>query len=132
MMELFDIDKIIYRLKHTANNGQIILSSIFGKGFAYYSMQVRTLDRFALVDSEYQKHLAELGIVGFFILFSIIRKTLSRCMKINGNHLPKVIFLFYLLAAIGASVLSNESQYPFIFWFSIGLLWNNKILKRYG
>lgn len=117
------------RLKATA--GGIALDTNFGGGFGRYSIAARTVNMFALIDSEYQKILAETGLAGFMLFMIIVLLTIPQLINKKKCYAEKMIIFFYLIAAIGASCLSNPSQYPFIFWFALGSLWKNNKMS-YG
>ena len=107
------------RLDHTG--GEQNLLSLFGDGYGRHSLRAREYGGWALIDSQYQKELGELGIFGFtmFVLILLI----SGINAINRRHntgLELCIFLFFIEAFIGASALSVDSEYSFIFWYTLG------------
>lgn len=113
----------MYGNRFDATSGGLDLDTIFGYGFGRYDATARGFGKFALLDNEYQNHLAELGYIGLFLLIIIFAYTLCKVF-IYGyqNKLESALFLFFILAAVGASVLSNETQYNYILWFVIGNL----------
>lgn len=125
IMEFFEEDALNNRFEHTA--GGINGYSLFGDGVGYYGFLARENNRWAIVDQEFQCHLAELGYWGFSLLLIIIASTVVRIIKIYKNEKHSVdimIFVFFTVAMLGASVLSNHHQYNYLFWFSLGHLWN--------
>lgn len=124
MMSLMEEDSMSDRFEHTA--GGITSYTLFGDGLGRYGYPARRHGMWAIVDNEFQCHIAELGFIGISLLGSIIFFTILRCLKRSRLILENTIIIFYFLAMIGASVLSNHHQYNFIFWYTLGLLWSNK------
>ena len=116
-------DSKMYGDRFKSTGGGLDLDTFFGYGFGRYDATAREFGKFAIVDNEYQNHLAELGYIGFILLLFIFVYTFSKVL-IYGyqNKLGTAIFLFFVIAAVGASVLSNETQYNYIFWFVVGNL----------
>lgn len=107
------------RLEHTGG-GQNLLT-LFGDGYGHHSLRAREYGGWALIDSQYQKELGELGIFGFSIfVFMLLITGLRAINKRNGTGLELCVFLFYLEAFIGASALSIDSEYSIIFWYALG------------
>lgn len=120
----FDQEALSNRLDHTA--GGISDYSLLGDGFGRYGFLARKHNGWALVDQEYQRHLAELGFCGISILALILAFTFKKCFCKKYLLLETGVFLFFVIAMMGASVLSNEHQYNFIFWFCVGKIWSCK------
>ena len=135
-----DADSIRYIFEHSsgleidsrykATSGGHSMDSFWGGGFGRYSLKVG--NSFAIIDNEYQKLLAEIGILGFSIVIIIFLLSLVRITKIKEHYVEKMIVLFYIIACLGASCLSNISQYPFIFWLALGSLWSDKTDNRWS
>lgn len=121
---LMEENSMSNRFEHTA--GGITSYSLFGDGLGRYGYPARTHGMWAIVDNEFQCHIAELGYIGISLLCSIILLTVLRCIKRSRLVLENIIISFFFLSMIGASVLSNHHQYNFIFWYTLGLLWSNK------
>ena len=119
---IFNQEDYTNRFEHTA--GGITNYSLFGDGFGRYGFLAREHNGWALVDHEFQRHLAELGYVGCGFLIIILSLTFRYCFLNKDLALETGVFLFFVISMIGASVLSNEHQYNFIFWFCIGRIWN--------
>ena len=110
---------IVSRLELTGGGQD--LTTIFGNGYGRYSLRAREYGGWAIIDSEYQKHLGELGIVGFSLFILILINGLYNAVRLRKYAgLELCIFLFYLEAFIGASALSVDSEYSFIFWYALG------------
>jgi len=107
------------RLEHTG--GEQNLLSLFGDGYGHHSLRAREYGSWALIDSQYQKELGELGIVGFsFFIIMLLITALKAVDKRNNAGLELCIFLFFVEAFIGASALAVDSEYSFIFWYALG------------
>lgn len=124
MQEFLSGENMTDRLDYTS--GGIKDYSLFGDGFGRYGYEARLQDRYAIVDSEYQKHLAEVGYFGFAFLLLFIVFTLIKSIKKRIHTLELCVILFYCFAMIGASTLSNPHQFGFMFWFCLGKLWANE------
>lgn len=122
---LLDSSSYSDRFQHTS--GGITDYSFFGDGFGRYDLTARFFDKFAIVDNEFQNHLAELGYIGLsFLLFILVYTTyMALCVR-KACILETSVFLFYLMSLIGASVLSNETQYNYVMWYTIGLICSNR------
>ena len=125
---IFNQDEYIDRFEHTA--GGITEYSMFGNGFGRYGFVARETGGWALVDHEFQRHLAELGYLGISFLSLILLFTGKQCIMKKELTLETGVFFFFFIAMFGASILSNEHQYNFIFWFCLGKIWNNKYIVR--
>lgn len=124
MFSLTEKNALTERLEYTS--GGITHYTLFGDGYGRYGYEAREHDRFAIVDSEYQKHLAEVGYLGTFLLFALLIFTFIKAVKERNFPVEFSIWLFYCFAMIGASVLSNPHQYGFMFWFCMGRIWASK------
>jgi len=107
------------RLEHTG--GEQVLNTVLGNGYGRYSLRAREYGGWAIIDSEYQKQLGELGVIGFTLFVVILLIGLAKSVnKRNDAGLELCIMLFYVEAFIGASALSVDSEYSFIFWYVLG------------
>lgn len=120
--DLFDNEKTEERLEYTSGDVKL-LDPIIGNGFARYNFVARAHNKFAMVDSEYQKHLYETGYVGLGILILILLCFARQLARKRDCNMERGYLLFIVIACIGASVLSNPSQYGYIFWFAMGTLY---------
>lgn len=127
MQGLFEDNALSDRFAHTA--GGIINYSFWGDGFGRYDMFARIFGRWAIVDQEFQNHVAELGYLGISLLFLILLFSVYRCYKNRSLLLENSVILFFVIAMVGASVLSNSSQYNYMFWYTLGLLWSKKYVS---
>lgn len=123
MLSLSNKNAIYDRLDYTS--GGITDYSIWGNGYGRYGFEAREHNLFAIVDCEYQKHLAEVGYFGMFLLSVLLIFTFLKALIDKNLNVDFCVFLFYCIAMIGASVLSNTSQYGFMFWFCMGKLWKS-------
>ena len=112
------------RLEYTGGN--VDLNTVFGQGYGRYMLKAREYGGWSIIDSEYQKHLAELGYVGFTIFALLIISALFKGLTHKGNELELCILFFYVVAFVGASALSINSEYSFVFWFIVGRISRNK------
>ena len=107
------------RFDHTG--GEQDLLTMFGHGFGRFSIRAREYGGWSLIDSQYQNILGELGFVGItiFILILLIAsiKAINN-LKVVG--LEFCVFLFFVVAFLGASALTIDSEYSFIFWYTLG------------
>ena len=130
LLESGAVDDRLEYTKMGLNND--IFDSFFGYGVGHFSQNARVFNIPALVDCEYQKKLAELGFFGFSIFIMIIIGAILKLSKeFKDNTCANSIVLFYVIASIGASCISNVHQYPYMFWFALGCLFNsNNNLKQ--
>ena len=107
------------RFDHTG--GEQDLLSLFGGGFGRYSIRAREYGGWSLIDSQYQNVLGELGMVGFALFVIILIITAIKAL-INSNKLglELCVFSFFVAAFLGASALTIDSEYSFIFWYALG------------
>ena len=112
------------RLEFTS--GGVTDYSLFGDGVGYYGYTARENGRWAIVDQEFQEHLAESGYMGFTMLVIILTMSIFRCYRQRVMTIECSIVLFYIIAMIGASVLSNHHQYNYMFWFALGKIWTDQ------
>ena len=98
------------------------LDSFFGDGFGHYGMGAKEFkDGLFIEDSEYQKILAELGIVGFFFFIVILLSAGFSALRAKCT-LELCILLTFSISFIGSSSISCESTFPFIFWYALGCI----------
>lgn len=127
LLMLGDEDSYSDRFEHTA--GGVVDYSMLGDGFGRYGFGAREHGNWALVDNEYQRQIAELGYFGIIILVIILLLTFFKSFFKKSCITETLVFLFFLTAMIGASVLSNEHQYNYVFWFCVGRIWNSAYRK---
>lgn len=127
MQRLFEDDALSERFVHTL--GGIVNYSFWGDGFGRYDMLARSFGKWAIVDQEFQNHIAELGYLGGSLLILILLFSVYRCYKNRFLLLENSVILFFVIAMVGASVLSNSSQYNYMFWYTLGLLWSKKYVS---
>ena len=108
---------LAYRLEHTGHG--VEFDSFFGAGFAHYSMAAKSLGKWFIQDSEYQKILAELGILGFSIFVMLLLSALAISLKRKALF-EMCIIITYMISFIGSSSISAETTFPFFFWFAVG------------
>ena len=106
--------------------------SFLGDGLGRYDYLAREFGKWAIVDNEFQNHIAELGYFGASLLILMLLFTTFRCYKNKWLFVENSVVFFFVSAMIGASVLSNPHQFNYIFWYTLGLLWSDKyiICKR--
>lgn len=128
MLNLTEDNSMSDRFEHTA--GGVNSYSLFGDGLGRYGYPAREHGMWAIVDHEFQCHVAELGYFGVSILCCIIFFTTIKCVKRIHLVVENSILIFFFIAMLGASVLSNSHQYNYIFWYTLGLVWSNKYEKE--
>ena len=128
MLNLTEEDSFSARFEHTA--GDVNDFSFFGDGVGRYGYPARRYLLWAIVDNEFQCHMAETGYFGFALLITMLILTGVKCLKRKHLVLENSIFLFFCIAMVGASVLSNHHQYNYIFWYTVGLIWTKNYKPR--
>ena len=123
MLNMFEENSMSDRFEHTA--GGINSYTFWGDGLGRYGYPAREHGKWAIVDHEYQCHLAELGYIGITILLFIILVSLLKCLRNIECVLENSLLAFFIIAMLGASVLSNSHQYNYIFWYTLGIVWSN-------
>lgn len=108
---------LTHRLEHTGDG--IELDTFFGAGFARYSMGAKSIGKWFIQDSEYQKILAETGIFGFSIFVMLLLSALGVSLK-KKFLFEMCIIITYTISFIGSSSISSETTFPFFFWFAVG------------
>ena len=119
-----------YEDRFELTSGGMTDYSLFGEGLGRYDYTAREYGIFAIVDSEYQNHLAELGYIGITLLTAILSLTFFKGVFKKDLFFEFVILCFFILAMVGASVLSNHHQYNFIFWYAVGRIWSYKLQSQ--
>lgn len=127
MLNLTEENSMSDRFEHTA--GGVRLYTFWGDGLGRYGYPAREHGMWAIVDHEFQCHVAELGYLGVFVLCCVISLTIVRCIKRRYLVVENSILLFFFIAMLGASVLSNAHQYNYIFWYTLGIVWSNNYKK---
>lgn len=129
MLQFLETNSMSNRFEHTA--GGIESYTLLGDGLGRYGYLAREYGKWAIVDNQFQCHLAELGYIGFILLLLVIFFTFTKCTTKKELVIENSIFAFFCIAMLGASVLSNHHQFNYIFWYVIGYLWTpkNKISK---
>lgn len=128
MLNLTEDNSMSDRFEHTA--GGVNFFSLFGDGLGRYGYPARDYGMWAIVDHEFQCHVAELGYFGVSLLCCIILLTTLKCFKRLHLVVENSILFFFFMAMLGASVLSNSHQYNYIFWYTLGLVWSANYKKR--
>lgn len=128
MLNLTENNSMSDRFEHTA--GGVNSFSLFGDGLGRYGYPARDYGMWAIVDHEFQCHVAELGYLGVSLLLCIIFFTTIRCFRKPNFTVENSIITFFFVAMLGASVLSNSHQYNYIFWYTLGLVWCDKYKKK--
>ena len=129
VMEVSESSGFEDRLEHTGG-GNIDLFSLFGNGYGRYSMRARDYGAWAIIDSEYQKHLAELGVIGFLMLVFMLASGFLVSISKRSLLVNTLILGFYIVTFVGASALSASLEFPFVFWLVLGEIsrnWNIKL-----
>lgn len=122
IIDIFDKEKTEERFDRTAGDVKI-LDPLFGNGFARHNFVARDYHKFAIIDNEYQKQYYETGAVGIALLIWIFSCFAIQLIKRKDSHIERCIFMFIVVGCAGASILSNPSQYGYLFWFAMGTLY---------
>ena len=128
MLNLTEDNSMSDRFEHTA--GGVNSFSLFGDGLGRYGYPARDYGMWAIVDHEFQCHVAELGYFGVSLLCFIIFLTSLKCFNRLNLVIENTVLFFFFIAMLGASVLSNSHQYNYIFWYTLGLVWSANYKKR--
>jgi hypothetical protein len=130
-IELMDFEDA---MSHRTNQYNIRRSSdlflIFGSGMGSCGHAAVFAGYKGVADGEFVKTFYEYGVVGCFILGSIILSSLYRGVKFFKLYNVEVlIMVFYLAAGIGSNSLTFFI-YSIMFWYSMGRIWNKKYYER--
>lgn len=102
---------------------------VFGDGTGSKGAFAREAGLPAITDGGYIKLLTENGILGCSIFALLIISTIFRTLKyIKIYRVELLIIVYVLFSMLGANSLSINYHYVLLFWFSIGRVWNKKIL----
>lgn len=128
MLNLTEDNSMSDRFEHTA--GGMSTYSFWGDGLGRYGYPAREHGMWAIVDHEFQCHVAELGYFGVSILCAIILLTMFKMIRHPHIVVENSILIFFFIAMLGASVLSNAHQYNYIFWYTLGTFWSCSCCKK--
>ena len=100
----------------------IQLDTEFGDGFGHHGMGMKNINNDMFIeDSQFIKILAELGYVGLFLFIIFI--VIAGITALRANCVLELcILITFTVTFIGASSLSAETTFPFIFWYTIGCI----------
>ena len=130
----FDKDLIDYILERSVNSESNIVSdrfklfgkfsgtiSLMGLGLGHNSHLARDYGPNSITDCDYLRILNEIGVIGFFILITIIIVSLLRgYCNLKSSFYEFSIILFLLVAMIGAAPLEHLPLHPYMYWYCIG------------
>lgn len=118
---LYGLDRENVESRLEVTGGGVDLMTIAGNGYGRYGSSAKSLNNeFPMVDSEYQRVLAELGIIGFLLLMGVVVSGLVMSFRKKRLQLEFIIVLFYSGASLTSSCLSVMTTLPFIFWYALG------------
>ncbi|QSB27959.1 O-antigen ligase [Flavobacterium sp. CLA17] len=93
---------------------------VIGSGLGVFGHKAVEFSDKYIPDGNYVRMLAELGVIGTFIFFSIIITTLFKGLKkLKENILEVGIILGLCIQAVGSDIFSFQLIVP-ILWFSVG------------
>lgn len=114
-----------YKIERTSK-----LFFVFGSGMGSCGHAAIFAGYKGIADGEFVKTFYEYGIVGCFILGTLILSTLYRGMKFFKLYNAEVlIMIFYLAAGVGSNSLTFFI-YSIMFWYSMGRIWNKKYYEK--
>ena len=129
MMKGFDKEHVESRLEFTG--GGVDMHSVCGNGFGRYGSIAKSVNNeWPIVDSEYQKIMAELGILGIILFAGLLICGLLMSFRNKNLQLEFIIIAFFTVAFVGSSCISAETTFPFIFWYVLGRI-SHKSSKSY-
>lgn len=103
----------------------------FGDGTGSKGAQARIEGLPAITDGGYVKMLVENGILGISLFAMIMLLTLRRGLKNLRYYITELLIIGYMLASLlGANSLAMHWCYSLMFWFSVGRIWNQKVLEQ--
>lgn len=106
-------------------------SPLWGHGRNSYAplSKLRGFSKHAVAHNEYIKHLAEYGIIGFFLYMLIRFKILQNIwggLERASRPWEKLLFLSYMAGLLGYMVgifFTNAGPSTYIFWFYTGIMY---------
>ena len=129
--ELMDFEDA---MSHRTNQYNIERSSdlffIFGSGMGSCGHAAIFAGYKGVADGEFVKTFYEYGVVGCFILGSIILSSLYRGLRFFKLYNVEVLIMVFYLAAGIASNSLTFFIYSIMFWYSMGRIWNKKYYER--
>lgn len=113
---------------------EIVLDSwnniIFGDGSGSKGAQARIDGLPAITDGGYIKMLVENGIVGVCLFALLMFKTIQRGLKNLRYFMMELMIISYvLISMLGANSLAMHWCFILPFWYSVGCIWNEKLLE---
>lgn len=104
---------------------------IFGDGTGSHGAQARIEGLPAITDGGYVKMLVENGLVGISLFALIMLSTLKMGIRHMKYYMVELLIIGYvLLSLLGANSLAMDWSYSLLFWFSVGRIWNKKVLEQ--
>lgn len=123
-----DSDENIITARFGLFDGFTSKISILGEGLGKYGHAALLINQPSIADCEYIRLPVELGLMGALIYFIIICKSIINGLKIKYIYFYETsVILFFLVAMIGAAPLEMPGQQPFMLWFCVGTIANNKL-----
>ena len=100
-----------------------IKDMFIGDGYGSHSRSSNS----AISDNQFLNIYAEFGIIGFILLYLPIVCSLFKAIRRHRFYLFELcILLFYLAAMTGANPINSPDLHPFLFWYCLGLINNNR------
>lgn len=104
---------------------------IFGDGSGSKGAQARIDGLPAITDGGYVKMLVENGLVGTSLFFMIMLTTIKRGLKYLHYFMMELLIIAYvLISMLGANSLAMHWCFVIMFWFAVGRIWNDVVLKK--
>ena len=102
-----------------------------GDGTGSKGAQARMDGLPAITDGGYIKMLVENGIVGFGLFIAIMLLTIKRGLKYLKYDMMELLIVGYtLVSMLGANSIAMSWSFVLMFWFSVGRIWNDRILAQ--
>lgn len=103
----------------------------FGDGSGSKGAQARIDGLPAITDGGYVKMLVENGFVGTSLFLMIMLATIKRGLKYFHYYMMELLIIGYvLISMLGANSLAMHWCFVIIFWFAVGRIWNDVVLKK--
>lgn len=103
---------------------------LLGHGFNSGGIEAYTFSGLGISDGEFFKFFYEGGIVGSLLFIAISGLTILRGLTyLKLFFVETVIIVFFSIATLGANPFS-QPMLIFIYWYSMGRIWNKSLLNN--
>lgn len=131
MMERFSISGAMDERKYQYQtfDRATALSYIFGLGLGSCGHNAHMLGIQSVNDNEYMHLFYEFGILGSLLLLYPLLKTIFRGVQYRKIYKAELLIIIYYLAASLGCDPTDITYCSFIFWFSLGRIWNKEYFQ---